>query len=97
VVFVKYIYERIDAMLASKKGEIMGIVIDNCIEMECGRFLCWEEKGCYVVDLRKQKATAGNVPPKEWIKLANMLGRKIQGERESILAQDEINVLMGKG
>ena len=63
-------------MLASKKGKIMGIVIDNCIEMECGRFLCWEEKGCYVVDLRKKKATAGNVPPKEWIKLANMLGEK---------------------
>jgi hypothetical protein len=65
----------------------MSIVFDQCVTMENGMLLCYdvENGGSYIIDIRKKKATSANVSAKEWMKLADMLGKQIKDDSQEAM------------
>jgi hypothetical protein len=62
----------------------MSLVIENCITMENGKFLCWDEteQRTYIIDLRKTKATTQNATANDWKRFSELLGGKIKKEEK---------------
>jgi hypothetical protein len=60
----------------------MGVLIDNCVKMDSGLFLCWDkvDNCCYVINLEKQEATSDNTEVGDWVELAKLLANKNRKE-----------------
>jgi hypothetical protein len=60
----------------------MEIDLENCVQLESGEFLCWDnnDNRCYFIDLKKRNVTADNIKSGDLLKLFDKIGKRFKRE-----------------